>query len=494
MKFSSCCDRSICYYFGLFSVCINLLLGGMVYYSYNDIPEWRETTMSLLRTNDSNVVEDSKRFKLREANPMFPTLSEQSQQYGYVLPYQLYEQQTSSARNLWGLQYWANTVGIKVVEPFFTDHLMSFEAVVHGMADPMRFSDIYDRNYWNKQSTMRNCSELVTWEEFISDSPRSAILLLVQGYKPELQQAVNGGMIKVVTDRAKVEGSCSWKEVKFPKKALSYFKAKGFNFIRQVCIAFNSSTPMTMQKFSHYIFDSYKPDNITVFVAHWQGIRKNRINLQGVTLENENTVELGLLPSKKILEDSKKYMTHLGFGNDKYFGVMVRIEKLFRNLVLYKNADFDTFMNRMLECAADFKSLKIFKTHRNWKRTLAVDLGRLGSYGFRKQLQKMTLSNRIEEKLYSVYFTSVFGNNSWSIEEFESSFEKHVGSDNPTYTAQIQRTIAALSDCLVLVGGGSTFQDVAISFYKYYHPDVQQQCIIKHCYYGKNFNLNLKSS
>jgi len=483
MDFSFCCDRWFFYYLSVLSVFINMLIGGVVYYSYNDIP--------LLQVGD---VGNSLIVKLREANPMLQNSLEQPHKYGYVLPYQLYEQQTSSARNLWGLQYWAKTVGMKVVEPFFMDRLMSFEAVVDGIENPMRFSDIYDRDYWNKQSTMRNCSELVSWDEFISESPRKAILLLVQGYKPVIRRAVNGGTIKIITDHAKIEGGCSWKEMTFPKKALSYFKVKGFNFVRQVCIIFNSSTPMTMQKFSHYIFDSHQPDDVTVFVAHWQGIRKNRINLQGLSLENENTVELGLLPSKKIVEDSKKYVMQLGFGDDKYFGVMIRIEKVYRTLVLYKNVDFDVFMNRMLECAAEFKDLKIFKTHQNWKRTLAIDLGRLGSYGFQKQLQKATLRSRIEEKLYSAYFTSVFGDNSWSIEEFEDSFEKYIGSDNSVYTAQVQRTIAAMSDCLVLIGGESTFQDVAISFYKYYHPNVQHQCIIKHCYYGKNFNLNVKSS
>jgi len=462
-----------------------MLVGGVFYYSYNGI---QKRTVSLLQGTDG---ENTVIVKLREANPEFTAPLEQPHKVGYILPYQLYEQQTSSARNLWGLQYWANTVGMKVVEPFFMDHLMSFEAVVNGIENPMKFSDIYDRDHWNKQSTLRNCSELVIWDEFISESPRNAILLLVQGYKPETQQAVNGGMIKIVTDHAKIEGSCSWKAMKFPEKALSYFKVKGFNFVRQVCIVFNSNTPMTMQKFSHYVFDSHKPDSVAVFIAHWQGIRKNRINLQGVYLENENTVELGLLPSKKVLKDSENYIMQLGFSNVKYFGVMIRIEKVFRNFVLLKHADCDAFTNNMLKCADDFKDLKIFRTHQSWKRTLAIDLGRLGSHGFQKQIQK---KSHIEEKLYSAFFSSVFGDNSWSIEEYESSFEKYTGSDDPVYIAQIQRTIAAMSDCLVLIGGESTFQDVAISIYKYYHPNVRQQCIIKHCYFGQNFNFSVKSS
>jgi len=486
MNTSFNCDRSFCCYFGVFSVFINLILGGMVYYPYNDIHEW--TGRMVHNTADYSV--ENKTFELREGHPVLPASLEQQQQHGYVLPYRLYEQQTSSARNLWGLQYWANTVGMNVVEPFLMDSGMSFEAVVRGIENPRRFGDIYDRDYWNKQSTMRNCSELVSWEKFISKSSRNAILVLAHGFKSRANRAVKGGMIEVVTDPTKITGSCSnWKEVKFSGNALSYFKEKGFNFIRQVCIAFNSSTPMTMEKFSLNIFGSHKPDSVSVFMAHWQGIRKSRVNIAGVKLENKDTVELGLLPSKKVLEESKKYLASLGFGSDKYFGVMVRVEKLYQNLVIFRQGDIDMFIDQMLKCAAAFNNLTIFKTHQNWKRTLAIDLGRLGSYGFRKELQQVTAKSRVEEMLYSKYFNAVFGGNSWSIDEFENSFEKYIGSDNPGYTAQIQRAIAATSDCLVLVGGGSTFQQVAISFYKYYHPDVQQQCIIKHCYYRENFNL-----
>ena len=54
--------------------------------------------------------------------------SSTTQSYGYVLPYVIYEQQTAaaSARNLWGLQFWANTVGVKVVESFRMNLQLSY--------------------------------------------------------------------------------------------------------------------------------------------------------------------------------------------------------------------------------------------------------------------------------------------------------------------------------------------------------------------------------
>ena len=53
------------------------------------------------------------------------------------------------------------------------------------------------------------------------------------------------------------------------------------------------------------------------------------------------------------------------------------------------------------------------------------------------------------------------------------------------YNAQLQRDLT-----IILVGGGSSFQAAGLAFYNNLHPDVEKQCIIKHCYLG--FNLDLK--
>ena len=95
-------------------------------------------------------------------------------------------------------------------------------------------------------------------------------------------------------------------------------------------------------------------------------------------------------------------------------------------------------------------------------------------------------------KLFGLFFTSIFGKDSWSIEEYEDSFTKYINTDkfdNPAYVAQLQRTIAARSDCMIMIGGKSNFQAAAIRFYKNFHPNVTEQCIIYHCYYGVNFNI-----
>ena len=460
----------------------------VIFYSSDSKFRWREsihsTGLYIRDALNTGVPNDTMMDSLAETMiPSSPTHS-----HGYVLPYGIYEQQTAAARNLWGLQFWANTVGMKVVEPFYTEHRLSFESFITGTPNPMKFSDLYDIDYWNEQSTQRNCSELVNWENFITNAPKNAILVLNHGFKLRSNGAVWGGMLKINDNPDTIVGSRSCAgNTEFPGKALAYFKQHGFHFVREVCITFNASTPMTIEEYSHHILGHFSSNQVTVIIAFWQGIRSNRVNLKGITLKNANTVEIGLLPSKMIVQESDRYLQKLNLKSN-YFGVMVRIEKVFTHFVtIKKQGSFDEFIDYMLECATSLKDLKQFNMHKKWDRILSIDLGRFGSVNLQRDDKKFLHGMK---RLYDAYFSSIFGKEGWTINQFEASFKKYLGTDNPVHIAQVQRTIAARSDCLIVVGGESTFQSVAISFYKNFHPDVKEQCIIQHCYYGYDFDFN----
>ena len=490
------CGHQSCCFFTTIILCFNFVLGIVLFYSSDTKFSWRENIYNTglyirgaLNTGEIN-------------NSMVDSLAEPSSlthPYGYVLPYGIYERQTSAARNLWGLQFWANTVGMKVVEPFYTEHRLSFESFITGAPNPMKFSDLYDIEYWNKQSTQRNCLELVNWENFISNAPKKVILVLNHGFKLKSKGAAKGGMVKINDNPDAIVGSRSCGgNSQFPENALTYFKYHSFHFVREVCITFNASTPMTVKEYSHHILGHFSSNQVTVIVAFWQGIRSNRVNLKGITLKNTNTVEIGLLPSKSIVQETDRYLQKLNL-NSKYFGVMVRTEKVFIHFVmLKKQGSFDEFVDYMLECATGLKTLKQFDMHKRWGRTLSIDLGRFGSISL--QSVNLQTDDKMQsdhknflhgmKRLYDAYFSSIFGNEGWTIEEFEDNFKEYLGTDNPAHIAQVQHTIAARSDCLIVVGGESTFQNVAISFYKNFHLDVKQQCIIKHYYYSYNFDFN----
>ena len=157
-------------------------------------------------------------------------LSKHKPSHGYVLAYEIFEQQTAAAQNLWGLQYWANTVNMKVVEPFIGTHTMSFEPVVMGTRNPMRFSDLYDREFWNNQSMIRHCSKLVEWEEFLQNAPKQTILAFV--YNNYGRSPTNVSNHEAVTNPNSIIGKqvCNYTSITFPETALIYAILENLNF------------------------------------------------------------------------------------------------------------------------------------------------------------------------------------------------------------------------------------------------------------------------
>ena len=247
--------------------------------------------------------------------------------------------------------------------------------------------------------------------------------------------------------------------------------------------------PIEITELSRHILSQYNSSNVTIIFPGWAGIRRNKINVKGVSFNGANTVSIGLLPSKQIVEDSEKYLKRIRPNGGKYFGVMVRTENIYTRTVISRKFDHDLFFEYVLGCSASLP--KVFKEHSNWERTLAIDLGRLGSVTFLNG--DFMKGEQSKKTLYDSFFTSVFDRN-WTIAEYEESFKKYLDIDDPAYVAQIQRTIAAKSDCLVVVGGESLFQKAAITFYKSFHPNSKEQCIIYHCYYPVNFSLRYYQS
>ena len=222
--------------------------------------------------------------------------------------------------------------------------------------------------------------------------------------------------------------------------------------------------------------------HVTVMFENWLGIRRSRVNLQGIRfVTNSKSICLGLLPSKKVVADSQRYLQHVRQSDGKYFGIMVRVQRAYSKMQSQKNYKAIDGLNFMRDCAKNISNLEEIRNHKDWDKTLAIDLGNFGSYPYRSQDR-----DKEEKVLYDDFFKAVYGN-SWTTEKFENSFIKYLGTNSPTYIAQVQRTIAARSDCIVLIGGGSTFQTAAIEFYKNFHP--KKQCIIFHCYLGVNLDL-----
>ena len=466
--------------------CCFVVLCGITYYAYDSYSAYGDPIEShlddikLRRRNKEHPNRSSKVPNLEhyESINIFSQPSRNLQ--GYVIPYNVYEQQTAGARNLWGLQLWANTVGMKVVEPFINNKTMTFQPIIKRISNCMRFSDFYDMEYWNKQCMSKGGAELVPWKEFLSMASKNIIFVQLCGHRlfschTEIKTKANLHDALMSIDSTKRGIS---------KKAIKYFSNLGFKFVRWVAIEFNETTRMTLQEFSQYIFDQYDVNHVTVMFENWLGICRSRVNLQGIRfVTNSKSICLGLLPSKKVVADSQRYLQHVRHSDGKYFGIMVRVQKAYSKMQSQNNYKTINGLNFMRDCAKNISNLEEIRNHKDWDKTLAIDLGNFGSYAYRSQDR-----DKEEKVLYDDFFKAVYGN-SWTTEEFENSFIKYLGTNNPTYIAQVQRTIAAMSDCIVLIGGGSTFQAAAIEFYKNFHPNVKKQCIIFHCYLGVNLDL-----
>jgi len=464
--------------FALFICLVILVCGTIYYYEYDELSMWlkgklltQEGDVDLHKVSNKRHLQHGKKKQIRTSRKSSPGATvlpkRATKSQGYVLPYRLYEQQTAATRNLWGLQYWANSVNMKVVEPFVSNNTLNFCPIIEGADNPMRFRDLYDINYWNDQTAKHGCAELVAWEDFLLYASKPIILVFTYNFASS-----PAGIFKKVTNIDKIKGDRKCSGAMFPAQALQFFRNHGFQFVRELCIKFDSSTAMSLEQFSQYILGNHSPNSVTIVFALWHGIRKNRDHLNAPEMSNDNTVAVGLLPSIKMKKLSKKYIQKFNPGGGKYFGIMIRVERIYKAKT--KRVDENDVLKYLAECATNLT--QYLNIHPEWSRTLAIDLGQYGSIHYRHINTKTP-----EAIVYEAFFNSVFGNTSVTINEFEDSFKKYLNFDNPVVIAQLQRTIAVISDCLVLVGGGS-FQGGALAMYMKLHPNKKDQCIIKHCF------------
>jgi len=246
------------------------------------------------------------------------------------------EQQTAAIRNLYGLQYWASAVNMKVVEPYISNMTFDFLPLVNGDSNPVAFCDLYDRHFYNRQSSKYGHAELVTWEELLTDSPKNIILVLPCGKGRRHENSTsdfskyNDGLIRIVTNPDMITGTRTNGNIKFPAQAVQFFKDLGFHFMREVSIMFSSTTPMSMQTFTHHVLGSYDPSDVTVIFAFLHRIAKYRDNLKFDVSNvhiHRKIYTVGSLPSAKMMQLSEQCLKKVDPSGKKYFGIIVKTQK-----------------------------------------------------------------------------------------------------------------------------------------------------------------------
>ena len=379
---------------------------------------------------------------------------------GYMLSFRYYEQQTQGTRNLLQMQCLAHSFGMKVVEPFvykstFAIPISEVSSTVDLSKKYLSLGDLVDMNQWNTEAHSKfGYTSITSWEDFLLHAPRNIIAHCIRYRNPP--------KIHVPIPGYNYREGCS--DLCFDKfiKSMEYLSAFGFQLVEKTCSNFvDYAGSVTTGSFYENIKGKYLSDEVTVMVNEFRGFfglyRLPVLSECGILHKSTN---VSTLPSPRIRNDALKYSNDV-FQGRPYAAVIARIERVI--LHLHHNVS-----NCSQEIVSLLKSLE--KSHGISDTFLAMDVGKFGSSG----------STRNHFQPYGkVLFNSIYGDK-WSFKKWEDSFESSASSNNPAYIANLQRTIAASSGCLILFGGGG-FQGQAQKLYEIFHPDPKAWCIYKVC-------------
>lgn len=388
------------------------------------------------------------------------------------------EQQTNAILNLHCFQRWANSVGLKVVEPFASQSKLQFpDEVLHrNHSTPshiLYLHDYIDINYYNSQAHLLNgVPALVPWDKFVKYSGRRVIVLIMtHRYRPS-------GVYVNDEIKASKHVACNAEMSLFYRRHSKLMHTLQFEVVRNVCISiFKYSNIMSPKDFNSFLdIDSY-PKDITLWVSEWRGIGTGRITFTGLREGEFYRLRGGkehlltmIHPSERILFDSKRYIRQvLASDFNQYDAVVVRARP-FRNLSIEENLLF------FKDCAAQLE--QYLSDLRSRKTFLSISLGRfgdmvIGNYFDHDSKEHYTGNGK---KLFQQFLNIVYGNK--SISSYDDDFIRATdGLADSGYVGTIQKTIATNARSLVVLGGRSSFQrSILVNYKANNHTNIKYIC------------------
>ena len=379
---------------------------------------------------------------------------------GYMLSFRYYEQQTQGIRNLLQMQCLADSFGMKIVEPFiirsqFAIPISDATSTENLTKKYLGLNDLVDMKRWNMEARVKfGYTPIATWEDFLLNAPRKVIAHCIRYRNPP--------KIQVPIPGFNYQHGCPEQCFNKFTKSMEYLGAFGFQLVQKTCSNFIDYAGSVMAgNFMENVMGKYLPGEVTLLVNEFRGFfglyRLPVVSECGIT---HNKINISTLPSSRIRTDTHKY-SNLVFQGRPHIAVVARIERV----ILHLHQNVSKCSQEIVKILRDLRS-----SHDVSDTFLAMDVGKFGSSG----------SARNNFQPYGeILFESIYGNQ-WSFDKWESSFESIASSDNPAYVANLQRTIAASSRCLILFGGGG-FQGMARNLYERFHPDPKSWCIYKVC-------------
>ncbi len=373
----------------------------------------------------------------------------------YIITQSYGGQLTRAIRNMMVQQCWVrSTFGSKavIVEPFSQNSELLHSPQIwsdlkgnklHTMA---KFSNYYDMHYYNKQSMQEDSAPLISWEIFLNEAPRKAVIFNIPTHKCDKT-------ISYKTDNCTFSGSFSL--------FIEALSEMGFETIKNVCITCSKlHQPLKAEDLIDMLFSEHNFEKITIFINSGRNFKFTlnlfQIPLSCKSVENPRSSNR-LIPSAMIVHHSQCYINK--FIKKNYAtAIMLRTERFFGSAATgHLTENLESCLNKTLLLN---DKLKKSASHGTF---ITVDIGRYGSGIMQNERSVHRLVNGSIKSItqsIELIFGKVF-NGKVSFEDWQNTFAYTTGGFiERGYIAMLQQHIASQSQCLILMGGGS-FQQVA---------------------------------
>ena len=376
----------------------------------------------------------------------------------FAVCHSYWEQQTNAVLNMWSFQKWAKKSGnFGVLEPFAHDSVLGFSGKnvnQHNFNTSLRFRDYFDFDHWTKGTEKHKIPSLVNWGNFAEHASRNVVLAVIVSSKP-------GGIFE--GDDIKENPGCVSEAQRFRTILKNLLGFLGFKIEKVVCYALLKH--YTLKDFN----SPFDPNsNSTIYFTLWTGIGRIGIGDSSLLRLHEPDVLTMMLPSARILADSRSYVKHI--LNVDFQGYTAIVFRTVRRLQEMRARGFnrsEVIEHYYNDC---INQLPNILEQFGLKPFLATDLGRFGD-----QTNK-NVRNPEFMKMFQHLIDMFYGNK--TVSEYEEDFISAANGISDTgYIGAMQKAIALKAKCIIMIGGFSTFQDSLIVEFK-----VHGDCITKLCY------------
>ena len=398
---------------------------------------------------------------------------------GFVISLQYPGQQGAGIRALGSFQclLGSMTSQLVIAEPYFEGTKLRGVPLTN---DKLKLSSLFDLDYFNTASRGIRYPELVDVNSFILNRPEPVILVRTEHeqssqvvWTSRLSGNRTNDKVKCLSNTELSSFSTAEKKmVTYMVSSMRRLESKRICVVRVINLD-RSATSFNRSDLQDFIFGEWQPEDVTLSFDNWSGPHfipvpdpAHGMNCKKIFVTNGTEVQFK--PSPRLMQDAEKYRKAYLTGN-RTLAVMFRLEKITNSVTKkdksVKTSRRDKFkysIQKIEKCIEEVKHLQgVLEETTEWVPLVTMDVGSFGSKSLKGDTSKvMSMANYTIAALY---------HDKWTLSEWESSYARVSGGEtNKAYVAALQRTLASMADCLVLVGGGN-FQALALQDYMRNH-------------------------